>query len=111
MGTKNLIEEQISRLGEHHFLILFWAMRAKDLKKAYNVTNVFDDLKSLSLTRTKQNAVSYIESLRVLSHIDLELKSNKKNIVITDFGLMVLQTLVEKEKFEMKNSTYLEEEE
>ena len=107
INYEQLVLKQISNLSLEHFLILYWGTLARDLKKDYNVTNAFDDLKFHSLTRTKQNAVAYIESLALLSFIELNFKSNKKNITITTTGLDVLRQLVEKEKFKIKESNYL----
>ena len=104
---EKLISKQISNLNLEHFLILYWGALAKDLEENYNVTNAFDDLKFHSLTRTKQNAVAYIESLAMLSFIQLHFKSNKKNIIITENGLEVLGQLVERERFKIKKSNYL----
>lgn len=107
---ESILINQVKRLEEPHFLILLWCSRANYLKKDYNITNVFDDLKRHNLTRTKQNAVSYIEGLHLLSYIDILSKSNKKNLLVTNLGLEVLSSLVKEDKFSIeKKSIYLEE--
>ena len=104
----SFIQEQVGRLDQIHFLIMYWAARARDLKKDYNVTNVFDDLKAQHLTRTKQSAVSFIESLYHLAYIDLLMKANKKTLYLREEGLAVLELLVRQKKFNFKQSQYLE---
>ena len=59
---QELYDRQIEGLDYQHFLILYWTAVAEDKKARYNITNVFDDLKSADVTRTKQSAVSYVEA-------------------------------------------------
>ena len=103
-----LYELQLSRLGEEHFLALCWATVSEYKSLAYNITNYFDDLKHLGLTRTKQTAMAAIEAMRLLGLIDLRDSRNRKNIFITHFGADALQRLVKTHDFKGKPSEYLE---
>lgn len=103
-----LFEQQILGLQEAHFLILYWTTVAEDKKMRYNITNVFDDLKLHRITRTKQSAVSYIETLRLLCFIELRDESNRKNLYLTPYGGKALEKLIISQKFEPKKSNYLE---
>ena len=106
--TAQLYELQLSRLGEEHFLALYWATVSEYKSLAYNITNYFDDLKHLGLTRTKQTAMAAIEAMRLLGLIDLRDSRNRKNIFITHFGADALQRLVKTHDFKGKPSEYLE---
>ena len=103
-----LYELQLSRLGEEHFLALCWATVSEYKSLAYNITNYFDDLKHLGLTRTKQTAMAAIEAMRLMGLIDLRDSRNRKNIFITRFGANALQRLVKAGNFKNKPSEYLE---
>ena len=106
-SAEQLYELQLSRLGEEHFLALYWATVSEYKSLAYNITNYFDDLKHLGLTRTKQTAMAAIEAMRLMGFIDLRDSRNRKNIFITRFGANALQRLV-KRNFKSKPSEYLE---
>ncbi len=105
---KELFEQQVKGLQEHHFLILYWSALAEDKKVKYNITNAFDDLKFHNITRTKQSAVAYIEALDILQFIVLKDESNRKNIYITDYGAEALTMLVSYDKFQTRKSIHLE---
>ncbi len=105
---EKLFEQQVKRLQEHHFLILYWAALAEDKGLRYNITNAFDDLKFQGVTRTKQTAVAYIEALDVLNFIELKDESNRKNIYITEYGAEALAMLVSHKNFKTRKSGYLE---
>ncbi len=107
-SAAELIKMQLSRLGEEHFLALYWATVSEYKSVAYNITNYFDDLKHLGLTRTKQTAMAAIEAMRLLGLIDLRDSRNRKNIFITHFGASALQHLVKSGNFTSKPSEYLE---
>ena len=104
----NLFDEQIASLAETHFLVLLWAAQSEDRKARYNITNCFDDLKHLGLTRTKQTAVAVVDTLRTLRFIDLRDEGNRKNLYITTYGAKALETLVLKQAFVSKQSAFLE---
>ena len=107
---EGLFETQLSRLGEEHFLVLLWATVSEYKKVKYNITNCFDDLKHVGLTRTKQTAVAAVEAMRLLCLIDIKDESNRKNIYITEYGAKALARLAEQGHFERKPSEFLEEE-
>ncbi len=107
-SAEQLYELQLSRLGEEHFLALYWATVSEYKSLAYNITNYFDDLKHLGLTRTKQTAMAAIEAMRLMGLIDLRDSRNRKNIFITRFGANALQRLVKDRNFKSKPSEYLE---
>ena len=107
--TTDLFDQQLSRLGEEHFLVLLWATKGEYKRVKYNITNLFDDLKRGGITRTKQTAVAIVESLRILCLIDVRDERNRKNIYITEFGAKALEKLVKAGRFEQKSSAYLEE--
>ena len=104
-----LFNNQVDKLTRAHFLILYWTTVAEDKSFKYNITNVFDDLKSQKITRTKQSAVAYIETLDILCLIELRDESNRKNLYLTKFGAKALEKLIVSEKFEAVKSNYLEE--
>lgn len=109
LSPSELIEHQLSRLSEEHFLVLYWATLSEVQKVKYNITNCFDDLKRSGLTRTKQTAVAAIEAMRLLCLIDIRDERNRKNIYITKFGAQALKQLVESGHYKTKNSAYLED--
>lgn len=104
-----LFETQISRLGEAQYLILLWVTKAEGKGKKYNITNCFDDLKHLGITRTKQTAVAAVESLSALCFVEVRDERNRKNIYISKHGAQALARLVSSNRFEAKTSAYLEE--
>lgn len=103
-----LFHEQIGHLRQPHFLLLYWCATAEDRGRQYNQTNAFDDLKSLGVTRTKQNAVAIIEALEALRFLDVRGEGNRKNLYITDHGARALETLVRGGTFTLHSSTFLE---
>ena len=105
---KSLFEDQVARLGECHFLLLSWAAQAEDKGIKYNITNGFDDLKSVGITRTKQNAVATVEALKILRFIDVRDEGNRKNIYITTHGAKALEALVLRRAYVSKTSAFLE---
>ena len=108
INVAELFELQLGRLCEEHFLALYWATVSEFINVNYNITNYFDDLKHLGLTRTKQTAVAAIEALRLMGLIDLRDARNRKNIFITRYGASALQRLVKAGNFKSKPSEYLE---
>ncbi|MBR0459138.1 MAG: hypothetical protein IJJ26_07860 [Victivallales bacterium] len=105
---RELFEAQVARLQEIHFLILLWATQTEGESLKYNITNVFDDLKSARITRTKQTAVAAVSVLLSLCFIDLRDEHNRKNIYITKYGGKALRAILDKETFKMKPSAFLE---
>ncbi len=105
---ENLFNKQIVKLKEHHFHILYWAAQSEVCKKKYNITNIFDDLKINGITRTKQNAMAYIEALDSLCFIETKDESNRKNIYITEAGEHALEELVKNNNYNIKKSIFLE---
>jgi len=103
-----LFEDQVKYLGESHFLVLYWVAKAEDQGFRYNITNCFDDLKYLSITRTKQNAVALVEALHALRFLDVRDEGNRKNLYITPYGAKALEQLVFRGLFEAKPSPFLE---
>ena len=108
-SPSELIDRQLSRLGEEHFLVLYWATLSEVQRVKYNITNCFDDLKHTGLTRTKQTAVAAVEAMRLLCLIDIRDERNRKNIYITRWGAKALQQLVLSNRYETKESLYLKE--
>ncbi len=108
MTAADIFQEQVKHLGEPHFLVLYWVAAAEDRRMRYNITNCFDDLKYLRLTRTKQTAVSVIESLAALRFIAIRDEGNRKNIYITQHGARALESLVRQHTFAPKPSAFLE---
>lgn len=104
----DLFKEQVLHLSEAHFLVLYWVARAEDRKTRYNITNCFDDLKFLNITRTKQNAVAVIDSLAALRFIDIRDEGNRRNLYITEHGAKALEMLVLQQAFTAKQSAFLE---
>ncbi len=107
--TADLFMQQLSRLGEEHFLVLLWAAMSADKQKKYNITNCFDDLKAGGITRTKQTAVAVVEAMKLLCLIDVKDERNRKNIYLTNFGGQALAKLAESGRFQSKKSHFLEE--
>jgi hypothetical protein len=105
---ENLFTEQYRRLKECHFLILYWAAEAEVKGVKYNITNVFDDLKDLGVTRTKQSVMAYVESLYMLCFIDVKDERNRKNIYLAEPGARALEELVKNSNFKTKKSRFME---
>ena len=87
---------------------MYWSAIGEDKQAKYNITNLFDDLKSAGLTRTKQTAVAAVAALSTLCFIDLRDEHNRKNIYITHFGARALEMIVTRGGFQPKGSVYLE---
>ena len=107
--TGDLLQDQLNRLGEGHFLILSWCTFCEGRSVKYNITNCFDDLKSVGITRTKQTAMSLVETLWSLCFVDIRDERNRKNIYITSHGGKALQYLVKSNRYKLKLSSYLED--
>lgn len=107
--SSKLFDEQVGRLHELHYLVLFWAAQGEGRGCKYNITNCFDDLKHAGVTRTKQTAVAAIEGLATLCFIDIRDERNRKNIYITKYGAKALEALVMSNQFQPKPSAFLEE--
>lgn len=105
---KELFDKQVALLKDYHFLILYWIAKAESLHLRYNITNVYDDLKHLKITRTKQNAVAYIESLTTLCFISMVEEHNRKNLYITNYGAKALELLYSQNIYSIKPSNFLE---
>ena len=105
---RELFEAQVNRLQEIHYLILLWATQSEGKGLKYNITNVFDDLKSAGITRTKQTAVAAVSVLLALCLIDLRDEHNRKNIYITKYGGKALRIILDKETYNVKPSAFLE---
>lgn len=103
-----LFTEQLKRLKEYHFLILYWAAEAEVRGLKYNITNAFDDLKDLGITRTKQSVMAYVESLHMLCFIDVKDERNRKNLYLGDSGARALEELVKNSSFKTKKSRFME---
>ncbi|MBQ7176439.1 MAG: hypothetical protein IKS20_01635 [Victivallales bacterium] len=103
-----LFEEQVLRLQESHFMILYWATQSEGRGYKYNITNAFDDMKQAGLTRTKQTAVSSVFALSTLCFIDIRDEHNRKNIYITRYGARALEMMVKRDLFKPQASAYLE---
>lgn len=108
MSMNELFEKQIAELQRAHFLVLYWTTVAEDKKIRYNITNVFDDLKYLKVTRTKQSAVAFVETLKTLCFIAIREESNRKNLYLSNYGAQALEKLIISKKFEPEKSNYLE---
>ncbi len=104
--SEDLYMRQIEGLDYQHFLILYWTAVAEDKRTGYNITNVFDDLKISGVTRTKQSAVSFVETLKYLQFIELREERNRKSLYLSQYGAKALIQLGE--KFEIEKSNYLE---
>lgn len=107
--TSELFQDQLERLGLGHFLILCWCSLSEDNSIKYNITNCFDDLKHCGITRTKQTAMSYVDTLWALCFVDVREERNRKNIYITSHGGRALKRLIESNRFEIKESAFLED--
>jgi len=106
---KELFQVQVGGLEEKHFLVLYWAAIAEDRHVCYNITNCFDDLKALEITRTKQTATAVVEVLQALRFVDIREEGNRKNIYITSYGAKALENLILNNAYAAKKSLYLEE--
>jgi hypothetical protein len=104
----DLFTGQLRRLKECHFLILYWAAEAEVKGSKYNITNAFDDLKDLGVTRTKQSVMAYVESLHMLCFVDVKEERNRKNIYLAESGAEALEELVRSSNFKTKQSRFLE---
>lgn len=104
----NLFLEQVGHLTEAHFLLLFWCAQAEDRGIPYNMTNVFDDLKSAGITRTKQNAMASVVALEALRFVAVREEGNRKNVYITPHGARALETLARDGTYTARKSTFLE---
>lgn len=104
----NQFKDQLERLKEYHFLVLYWAAEAEVKGVKYNITNAFDDLKDLNITRTKQSVVAYVEALYALCFIDMKEERNRKNIYLSEYGAQALESLVKNSNFSTKPSRFLE---
>ena len=107
LDLENLWKRQIGKLKRHHYLILYWTAQAEVANKKYNITNVFDDLKAGGLTRTKQNAVSYVDVLDALCLIEVKEESNRKNLYITSYGEHALEQQARMNRYKLEGSSYL----
>lgn len=103
-----LFTKQLRRLKEVHFLILYWAAEAEVSGIKYNITNAFDDLKDLGITRTKQSVMAFVESLYTLCFIDMKEERNRKNIYLAEAGAEALEALVRSGNFKTKKSRFME---
>jgi len=106
--VKELFEKQVSMLQQYHFLILYWTAKAESRNARYNITNAYDDLKFQKITRTKQNAVAYVESLSTLHFVSVVEQHNRKNLYITAYGAKALELLNNRHKYSLKPSNFLE---
>ena len=105
---ENLFRDQVAHLALSHFLVLYWVASAEDRRLRYNITNCFDDLKLRGITRTKQNAVSIIDSLSALRFVEIRDEGNRKNLYITPYGAKALEALVLDARFVAQTSPFLE---
>ncbi|MCK5803780.1 MAG: hypothetical protein KAI66_13145 [Lentisphaeria bacterium] len=104
----DLFQQQVDHLGEGHFLVLCWAAQSEGRSTPYNMTNCFDDLKHIGLTRTKQTAVAFVEALSALRFVDLRGEGNRRNIYITMHGAKALENLVLRTVHTPRISAFLE---
>ena len=104
---EELFLKQLDKIKRHHFLILYWAAEAEVRGVKYNITNVFDDLKMIGVTRTKQSAMAYVEVLDALCLVNVREESNRKNIYISEYGEKALEELVKNRSFEVEKSNFL----
>ena len=102
-----LFKNQLDKVKRHHFLILYWAAEAEVNGRKYNITNIFDDLKYIGITRTKQNAMAYVEVLDALCFIDVKEERNRKNVYLSEYGEKALEELVKNKSFELEKSNFL----
>jgi len=105
---EQLFKNQLDRLRQPHFLLLYWAAQAEVKNVKYNITNAFDDFKDVRVTRTKQSVVAYIEVLVALCLIDIRDENNRKNIYITEYGAKALEYLVQNKKMKTQKSRFME---
>jgi hypothetical protein len=105
---KDLFEKQLSQLKEAHFLALYWTAKAEEKNMKYNITNIFDDLKYVGATRTKQSAVAFVDALAALCFIEVTGEGNRKHLYISSFGAKALESLLSDSKFKIKKSMFLE---
>lgn len=89
-------------------MILYWAADAEVKGVRYNITNAFDDLKDLGITRTKQSVMAYVESLYLLCFIEVRDERNRKNVYLSEAGARALEDLVKSGNFKVKRSRFLE---
>lgn len=89
-------------------MILYWAAEAEVRGLKYNITNAFDDLKDLGITRTKQSVMAYVESLHMLCFIDVKDERNRKNLYLGEAGARALEELVKSSSFKTKKSRFME---
>ncbi|OGV78535.1 MAG: hypothetical protein A3K19_17955 [Lentisphaerae bacterium RIFOXYB12_FULL_65_16] len=108
ISAERLFQEQVAQLNETHFLVLLWAAQGEDRRIRYNITNVFDDLKSAGVTRTKQTAVAAVDALHVLRFVTVREEGNRKNIYITRYGAKALEALVVGGAFTSRRSAFVE---
>jgi hypothetical protein len=106
---KELFREQVTNLSQPHFLVLYWCAQAEDRRLVYNITNCFDDMKRLGITRTKQTAVAVIDAMRALRFVSVRDEGNRKNLYITPYGAKALEMLVLQQAFTLQKSAFLEE--
>jgi len=106
-----LFSDQVERLQEGHFLVLYWAAMSEGKKVKYNITNLFDDLKASGITRTKQTVVGIVQGLESLCFVDLREERNRKNIYITRFGAKALEMMVKQKRYTSRKSAFLEAQE
>lgn len=104
----DIFPQQVDRLREPHFLVLFWIAQAESKETHYNLTNAFDDLKAHDITRTKQTAMACVESLVMLCFVLLREERNRKNLYITSHGARALERLVADQRFQLRRSFFLE---
>ncbi len=108
-SISDLYQDQLNRLGEGHFQILCWCSMSEARSVKYNITNCFDDLKHASITRTKQTAVSIVETLWALCYVDIREERNRKNIYITAHGAKALEQLIKINRYTAKESLSVED--
>ncbi len=107
--TDDLFQDQLNRLGEGHFQVLCWCSISEAKSIKYNITNCFDDLKHAGITRTKQTAVSIVDTLWALCYVDIREERNRKNIYITAHGAKALEQLIKINRYTAKKSLSLED--
>lgn len=103
-----LFKEQTEHLQESHFLVLYWVGLAEGSGLKYNMTNCFDDLKFLGITRTKQTATGLVEALQALRFLDIKDEGNRKNMYITPHGARALEHLILHKTYTPEKSAFLE---
>ena len=108
---EKLFNEQVKRLQEGQFLVLYWATLAEGAKINYNITNLFYDIKSARVTRTKQTVMGIVQALENLCFIDLREEKNRNNIYITRYGAKALEMIIKQKRYTGKKSAFLEAQE